>query len=44
VRGGIRRLGNIKYIRPSTVEVVEEDDAQAAHLDAVAHDDAAINA
>jgi len=26
------------------VEVMEEDDAQAAHLDAVVHDDAAINA
>lgn len=44
MRGGIRRLGNLKYIRPTTVEVVEESDAQVAHLEAVAHDEAAINA
>ena len=43
MRGGIRQLGNVKYIWPSMIEVVEEDDTQGTHLDAVAHDDAAIN-
>jgi hypothetical protein len=43
VRGGIRQLGNLKYIRPTIVKVVEESDAQVVHLEAVAHDEAAIN-